>query len=98
MKLVIDIPDEDYNIIIANADFYKANHWGVAEVWDAIVSGTPLPKGHGRLIDADTLDTRCGRCAIDCAGDCDKCSDNVVSVEDIRRATSIIDADNSEVD
>ena len=54
MKIVIDIPDEDYNVILANADFYKEQHWGVAEVWDAIVNGTSLPKGHGRLIDADT--------------------------------------------
>lgn len=53
MKIVIDISDEDYNVICANADFYKANHWGAAEVWDAIVSGVILPKGHGRLIDAD---------------------------------------------
>ena len=55
MKIVIDISDEDYNVILANAEFYKEQHWGVAEVWDAIVSGTPLPKGHGRLIDGDAL-------------------------------------------
>lgn len=51
MKLIIDISDEDYNVILANADFYKEQHWGVAEVWNAIVSGVPLPKGHGRLVD-----------------------------------------------
>jgi hypothetical protein len=55
MKIVIDIPDEDYNVIIANADFYKEQHWGVAEVWDAIVDGTPLPKEHGELIDKDVV-------------------------------------------
>lgn len=55
MKLVIDIPDEDYNVILANADFYKEQHWGAAEVWDAIVGGIPLPKGHGDLIDRNTI-------------------------------------------
>ena len=53
MKVVIDVPDETYKVILANADFYKEHHWGVAE---AIVNGTPLPKGHGDLIDRDTLD------------------------------------------
>lgn len=55
MKIVIDISEEDYNVILANADFYKEQHWGVAEVWDAIVGGTPLPKGHGDLIDRNTI-------------------------------------------
>ena len=55
MQIVIDISDEDYNVILANADFYKEQHWGVAEVWDAIVGGIPLPKGHGELIDKDVV-------------------------------------------
>ena len=55
MRLVIDIPDEDYNVILANADIYKEKNWGVAEVWDAIVGGIPLPKGHGELIDKDVV-------------------------------------------
>ena len=55
MKLVIDIPDEDYNVILENANIYKEKQWGLPEVWDAIVNGTPLPKGHGDLIDRDTL-------------------------------------------
>lgn len=55
MKIVIDIPEEDYNVILANANFYKEQQWGVAEVWDAIVNGTPLPKGHGDLIDRNTI-------------------------------------------
>ena len=48
MKLVIDMPD----------DFYKAivdNRYGIHEgrIYNIIRNGTPLPKGHGRLIDAD---------------------------------------------
>ena len=56
MKIVIDIPDEDYNVILENAEIYKEKHWGLSTVWDAIVHGIPLPKGHGRLIDADDID------------------------------------------
>ena len=55
MRLVIDIPDEDYNVILANANLYKEKNWGAAEVWDAIVGGVPfepdrvlyLCDGHG---------------------------------------------------
>lgn len=55
MKIIIDIPDEDYNVILENANFYIAKHWGLPTVWSAIASGTPLPKGHEDLIDRDEL-------------------------------------------
>ena len=50
IELVIKIPEE----------LYKANHRGLEadELWDlriAIKNGTMLPKGHGRLINADAL-------------------------------------------
>ena len=49
MQIVIDIPDNEYHQIcelrLHNRTFYD----------DAIRKGTPLPKGHGRLIDADKL-------------------------------------------
>ena len=49
MQIVIDIPDNEYKQIcelrLHNRTFYD----------DAIRNGTPLPKGHGRLIDADKL-------------------------------------------
>lgn len=51
MKLVIDIPKEDYDII-KNDGLYSTfsgemKRWGLA----AIRNGTPLPKVYGRLID-----------------------------------------------
>lgn len=47
MKIVIDIPEEQY-------EYWKAQdeEWLLAEV---ISKGIVLPKGHGRLIDADAL-------------------------------------------
>ena len=54
MQIVIDIPEETYNK-------YKQVNWAnmrseyVDELECAIGHGTPLPKGHGRLIDADAL-------------------------------------------
>lgn len=50
MQIVIDIPDE----------LYKANNRGLEakELWDlrvAVSTGTPLPKGHGRIIDESKI-------------------------------------------
>lgn len=66
MKIVIDISDLAYKAI-CEAEFpiharYKLVNW--------IKNGTPLPKGHGRLIDADAFtqsictyqQTGCGDC------------------------------------
>lgn len=47
MKIVIDIDEELYKKQLGS-------DWsGNIYIHDAIVNGTPLPKGHGRLIDAD---------------------------------------------
>ena len=50
IELVVRMPEE----------LYEANRMGLAaeQIWNlrvAINDGTLLPKGHGRLIDADTL-------------------------------------------
>lgn len=51
IELVIKIPEEVWN---------KAKEYGHLdmcgiELSESIMNGTPLPKGHGRLIDADRL-------------------------------------------
>ena len=51
MKIVIDI-DEDYYEIIKHD--VKVNH-NDFKPYTIIANGTLLPKGHGRLIDADEL-------------------------------------------
>ena len=47
MKIVIDIPEKIYN------DIRTKNEHGI--IFNAVKNGTPLPKSHGRLIDADAL-------------------------------------------
>ena len=47
MKLVINITKEEYESIKKNP------HWH--SLGELIANGIPLPKGHGRLIDADRL-------------------------------------------
>lgn len=87
MEIVIKIDDAEYNKI-CNYDGMN-----VTRMMNTIKNGTPLPKGHGRLVDVDKLDGRCGVRAIDCYGDCDKCDHYVVRVDDIRKANTIIEAD-----
>ena len=50
MQIVIDIPDKKYQWIKDNPLTYNS------EYCEAIRNGTPLPKGHGRLIDAIEAD------------------------------------------
>ena len=59
MKLVIDILEEEYiniknaiNSLIEN-DIERTS---MSKVCLAILNGTPLPKGHGRLIDVNDLE------------------------------------------
>lgn len=52
MKVIIDIPEEEYNIIkVSNAPMAWAEH--------LIANGTPLPRGYGKLIDADAFQRYC---------------------------------------
>ena len=49
MQIVIDISEDNYKLI------QDGNYCGILshEIYNAIENGTILPKGHGRLIDAD---------------------------------------------
>ena len=48
-EIAIKIPEEKYNMIKSKM------YCGIydVEVYKAIANGTPFPKGHGRLVDAD---------------------------------------------
>lgn len=53
MKIVIKIPDQKYKWIVDNPQAYTD------DLCEIIRNGTPLPNGHGRLIDADALQKYC---------------------------------------
>ena len=50
MQIVIDIPEEYYNFIKNNEDRFSGSR-----IYDCVLNGTVLSKGHGKLIDADEL-------------------------------------------
>lgn len=58
MKLVIDIPEDLYDMICTpNTCVSLARRAGF--ICAAAENGTPLPKGHGRLKDVDWIDDNC---------------------------------------
>ena len=53
MKLLIEIPENIVENAKSSPNYYPTYHF--EKIWRAIAKGTPLSKGHGRLIDADEL-------------------------------------------
>jgi len=53
MKMVIDIDDNEYTEIKEDAEKFKNKGMVVPYLYKVIESGTPLPKGHGRLFILD---------------------------------------------
>lgn len=61
MRLVINIPEEFYQNS-CETGFLCWEWMSMLELTNAIKNGTPLPKGHGRLIDADAFRQNIDRC------------------------------------
>lgn len=53
MELVIDIPEEIYSYVNTQWRDIPKNDSPISIMCNAIIDGTPLPKGYGRLIDAE---------------------------------------------
>ena len=70
MQIVIDIPEETYE--------YWKEHCHEYVLSEAINNGTPLPKGHGRLIDADVVKEGIGN--LDGFGVLGRCIDEMPTV------------------
>lgn len=91
MKVVIEIPDTAYEGVV-NADKASGN-WDdslLGILCKGVVNGTPLPKGHGRLIDADELrneycESNCGQRRCDKGG--------CTWIDSVKIAPTIIEAD-----
>lgn len=54
MQIVIDIPEGMVKAL--DQGCFDATY-NIYDLCGCVMNGTPLPKGHGRLIDADALDT-----------------------------------------
>lgn len=82
MELVIKISEEDYNLMKARVCKSSSDY--------LILDGTPLPKGHGRLIDADKL--RMDYCNDNCGErKCVDAMDRCVFIDAVLDASTIIE-------
>ena len=87
MQILIEIDEEIYNDI-KQGKIYKSYHDVPQESVVAIANGTPLPKGHGDLIDRDDL-LADSYCIDDWSGN----EVNIVDVMTVKMADAIIEAD-----
>ena len=91
IELVIKIDEENYENI-KETGFNNNDQRN--RIVEAIANGVPLPKGHGNLIDADALLEKQYR-----IGDSATLSTrDVVNVEDVEDAPTIIEADKEQKD
>lgn len=84
MQIVIDIPEEYYNVIKEISDENSTADMLL------IKYGAPLPKGHGRLIDVDWIDDNCVYHHSDEDGSW------CYTMRDVENAPTIIEADKEE--
>jgi hypothetical protein len=98
-ELVVKRPECIELVIKISEDSYKAtcNGWmlppDVENVVQGIKNGTPLPKGHGRLIDADALNISHGVFVPKVKGNAFGCPMDAVFIDEINDAPTIIEAD-----
>lgn len=91
MHILINISEEDYNVLHTAWESFTDTH--VGRLLKAICDGQQLPKGHGRLIDADkTISKICGN---SCGCHLEECGHDkpCYSVARINAAPTIIEAD-----
>lgn len=87
MKLVIDIDENVFTRLFDNStEDYGIRNDDIFDMARSIRNGTPLPKGHGRLIDGDYLYKKFVA---------NKCHDSLV-LQFIKDEPTIIEADKGE--
>lgn len=90
MQIVIDINEEIYKSIKIG----MRNRDDMAEIGEAVENGTPLPKGHGRLIDVNDLLDRIG--LEDNDENREENVGEIITLEDFDFTPTIIEADKAE--
>lgn len=90
MHIVIDIPEKLYEYAKANLIDSVDETFAIG----AIADGTPLPKGHGRLIEADKLKLTQHDIHVEAINYRHRC----ISIENIDEAPTIVEADRGKED
>lgn len=89
MKYVIDIDENVFTRLFDNGtEDYEISNDDLSTITKAIRNGKPLPKGHGRLIDADALKKKAVMCPT--VGNTETL---LLDIGDVENAPTIIKAD-----
>ena len=97
MQIVINIDDDLYKSIIGHRCKIKYQQFcDYEDLKNAIEDGTPLPRGHGKLIDADALEKKMCDREEELGDDRALWESSAVSVALNMFASTIIEADRSE--
>ena len=91
MKIVIDIPEEEYNYVKTQVKSGITNPLKMR-----IANGTPLPKDHGRLKDIDAFITKVEADRKHSAYLRSWTADDVLNALDNNYTPTIVEADNAE--
>lgn len=101
MQIVIDIPEEEYQTYINHTEAILDSSIPLVhqDLLMAVINGTPLPKGHGRLIDADALNISYGVFVPKVKGNVVfGCPADAVFADELENAPTIIDADGGDAE
>lgn len=96
MQIVIDIPEVFYEALKKTDKMVSGQRSGktlMSVICNAVANGVPLPKGHGRLIDADALNISHGVFVPKVKGNVFGCPMDAVFADEINNAPTIIEAD-----
>ena len=92
MKVLIEIDEDDFKEICMQARIVENTRTPFGRIAQAILHSTPLPKGHGDLIDRDALrESMNGACMGVMAGS----DDYDAPLKTLDSATVVIEADRS---
>ena len=98
IELVIKIPEEQYRTLNAKSQNDVITAIDEALLIKAVKNGTPLPKGHGRLIDADAVEKEMNKSEVEADRNADYYTADKIdcAMEYIINAETIIEADKAE--
>jgi hypothetical protein len=93
IELIVKIPHSLY----ANLSKIQRGSIASKRILECVCNGTPLPKGHGRLIDADKLNRKKKYCFQTESGAFPK-SEWFIKADDLFSAPTIIEADKGDTE
>ena len=102
MQIIIEIDEEEYQTYINHTEAILDSSIPLVhqDLLRAVINGTPLPKGHGRLIDADAVEKEMNKSEVEADRNDDYYTADKIdcAMEYIINAETIIEADGGDAE